>query len=209
VLVLVAPALGRQAPDKARGEAWAKVHPARIAVLRALQAIGLSAAGGMEAIGFATPADGSMQPSGYSLRLLEDLMPDDYAASLKAVVRQTFVVLGEKDELFDAETVRQAFLAARPAASVTIVPGLGHAALALSPAGHAAVLAALKGEAVESRPDPSDTDESRIAPPGYVAVPTPPQPEPPERHKPPQAGGPLRTPPGQVPADGAPLIPRQ
>jgi pimeloyl-ACP methyl ester carboxylesterase len=197
---LIAPALGRAAPEKARAETWAGVKTTRIAALKALNALGIHALDGLEVISFATPDDPRFRPNGYSHRLLADLLPDDYTVSLRNLVRRAHLLLGGEDQLFDAATLRAAFLAARPDISTLELPGIDHAGLILNPVSHAAILSVLGGETVENRPSTDDDDTRAPLPDSYL-------PKPPAGTQPPDPQRSLRGVP--PPPDGAPLMPKQ
>ena len=158
--VLVAPALGRGAPTtKSSGDPWAAPHIPRIIALSVLNRFGITLLDGLEAIRFAVPADaGDRQTPAYSFRMLKGMLPQDYVADLRGLVRPTVAVLAEKDELFDAATLRKALIDVRTEISVTTVPGIGHIALTMDPAGHAAIIDAIRGDNLENRPDLDDPD---------------------------------------------------
>lgn len=144
--LLLAPMLGPRAPTAREGEdPWARPHLPRIIALSILNRLGVTAFDGLEAIIYATrPGSEKVQTSRYSWRLLRSLLPGDYAALLAGAAGPVHVLIGEKDELFRAERYEATVKAARRDATVTVVPGLGHIALTLDPAGIEAIAAALR-----------------------------------------------------------------
>ncbi len=144
--LLLAPMLGPRAPTAREGEdPWARPHLPRIIALSILNRVGFTALDGLESIVYATrPGSETVQTSRYSWRLLRSLLPGDYAALLAGAASPVHVLIGEKDELFRAERFEATVKAARPDATVTVVPGLGHIALTLDPAGIEAIAAALR-----------------------------------------------------------------
>lgn len=144
--LLLAPMLGPRAPTAHGGvDPWARPHLPRIVALTILNRFGVTAFDGLEAIVYATaPGSDLVQAPRYSWRLLRSLMPGDYAALLAATPKPVHILVGEKDELFRAGRYAPAARAARPDVQVTVVPGLGHIALTLDPAGIEAIAEALR-----------------------------------------------------------------
>lgn len=161
--VLIAPALGRGAPTtKAARDPWAVPHIPRITALSLLNSMGITAFDGLEAIRFAVPANApAVLTPAYSFRMLKGMLPTDYADDLRRIVRPTIAVLAEKDELFDAATLRKTLNDVRTEISVTVVPGINHIGLSLDPAGHTAIVQAIRNENLEDRPEPDDSDGTK------------------------------------------------
>ena len=161
--VLIAPALGRGAPTtKSGGDLWAVPHIPRITALSVLNNFGITAFDGLEAIRFAVPANTpAVLTPAYSFRMLKGMLPSDYADDLRKIVRPTIAVLAEKDELFDAATLRKTLNDVRTEISVTVVPGINHIGLSLDPAGQTAIVQAIRNENLEDRPDPDDSDGTK------------------------------------------------
>ncbi|MBL8590943.1 MAG: alpha/beta fold hydrolase, partial [Methylobacteriaceae bacterium] len=144
--LLLAPMLGPRAPTARGGDdPWARPHLPRIIALSILNRLGVGAFDHLEAIAYAVPTGSERTQTGrYSWRLLRSLMPADYAADLAAAPRPVHVLVGADDQLFHADRYAPAVRAARPDARVDIVPGVDHIGLTLTPAGHAAIAAALR-----------------------------------------------------------------
>lgn len=175
--VFVAPALGRGAPTtRNEGDLWATPHVPRIVAISLLNRVGIHWFDGLEAIRFAVPPDsGKILTPSYSYRLLNAMLPVDYAADLKKSVRPMFAVMAEKDELFDQPTLRRTLMDVRPDISVSIVPGSSHIGLILEPAGMEAIARTIRGEGIEERPDELDSDGVRAPPLGEAPATQPPQ----------------------------------
>jgi hypothetical protein len=69
----------------------------------------------------------------------------DYQADLKAVRSPVAVLVGEKDELFEAGQFPATIGAVRSDVPVTILPGLTHIGLITDPGAVPAIAAAIRG----------------------------------------------------------------
>jgi len=72
--------------------------------------------------------------------------PADWEATIRAVRQPTVVLVGARDEAFDASRFAEAVAAAGRPVPVTLLPGTGHAALTLQPRALQAVVAAALAE---------------------------------------------------------------
>jgi pimeloyl-ACP methyl ester carboxylesterase len=81
----------------------------------------------------------------YSFRLMMAFGTRDYAADLRAAPSPIAVLVGEKDDLFDAKLFAPTVHAVRPDVPVTIVPGLGHIEMTTDPRAVPAIVAAIRG----------------------------------------------------------------
>ena len=144
--VLMAPALGGQAPTMKRGDdPWARPHIPRIIALSILNRLGVTALNGLEAIRYAVPPGSEQAQAGtYSYRLLYSLFPADYGASLKAAPKPLTLIVGERDELFDVKQFEPAVRPYRADVPIIVVPGVDHIHLSLDPAALAALVTALR-----------------------------------------------------------------
>ena len=145
--LLVSPALGASAPTMKTGkdDPWARPYIPRIVALSLLNRIGITAFDGLDAIAYAVaPGSEKIQAARYSWRLLKSMLPQDYRQALKNAPKPIKVVVGEKDELFRVDQFETAIKSQRPDATVTIVPGVNHIGMSVSPEGLDAVVAALK-----------------------------------------------------------------
>ncbi len=111
----------------------------RLIGLGLANAVGVHAFDSMPVLAFAVPEDSKVLTRTYSLRLLNNLLPTDYARSIDAVSRPMSVIIGDADEFSIASEVARAFAAARPAIPVEILPGVGHMGLLREPAAIAAI----------------------------------------------------------------------
>ncbi len=166
-LVMIGPALDRNAPTMTgdRVRRWAEPFTPRIVALEMLNSLGVRLFNHLPVIAYAIPREPVDPPltGTYSYRLLKAMLPEDHAAHLRGLVRPAFLVLGANDELFDAATLRTTVLAARRDVSVTLVPGVTHVGLVLAPPAQLAVIEAVLGRSVESRPGPPMDDSGAAA----------------------------------------------
>lgn len=133
-LLLLAPALGPDSgAQKASGEdPWAAPHIPRIVALTILNTLGISAFNHLEAIIYAAaPGVESNQAGRYSYALLMSMIPMRHRELFAKIRQPVDVLVGEKDELFDAPTLATIVNASRPDARMTIVPGSNHIELTL------------------------------------------------------------------------------
>ena len=87
----------------------------------------------------------------YSWLLMRAFGTRDYAEDVRNAQTPLAVVVGEKDELFDAEKFAPTLDAIKPEIPVTIIPGLSHTELTTDPSAVPAIIAAVRGGASESR----------------------------------------------------------
>lgn len=146
-VVLISPMLGYDAPTaRPVPSPWAKPYLPRIIALSILGKLGIHAFDGLPVIAFAVaPKDKAILTASYSYRLLLAFGTRDYAADLRDARAPIAVLVGSADELFIAERFPETVKAARPDATVTIVPGLGHIAMTTDPRAVPAILAAIRG----------------------------------------------------------------
>ena len=69
-----------------------------------------------------------------------------FAADLEAVPSRIAVLVGEKDELFNAELFAPTVLAVRADAKVTVIPGINHIELTTDPRAVPAIVASIRGQ---------------------------------------------------------------
>lgn len=105
----------------------------RLIGLGLANAAGVHAFDSLPVLGFAVPEDSPTLTRSYSLRLLKNLMPEDYVRSIGAVSRPMQVLIGDADEFSVASEVVRAFAAAHPAIPVKVLSGVGHMALVSAP----------------------------------------------------------------------------
>jgi pimeloyl-ACP methyl ester carboxylesterase len=145
-LVLISPQLGLRAPT-AKSRAWAQPFIPRIAALLILDRIGFHAFDYLPVIDFAIPQENAGWLTGhYSFRLLRAFYSADYGADLKAAQSPVSVLVGDKDELFDAKLFAPIVQAVRSDAPVRIVPELDHIEMTTDARAVPLIVAAIRGE---------------------------------------------------------------
>lgn len=147
-VVLVSPMLGPFAPTTRKGgtDRWASVFLPRIIALAILDRLGVHAFEHLPTLAFAIdPKRSDILTATYSYRLMMDFGTRDYAFDLRHAKVPLAVLVGGKDELFDADKYAPTVHAERPETPVTVVPGLDHVGMLLKPAAFAAELAAVEG----------------------------------------------------------------
>ena len=144
-LVLISPMLGARAPT-VKSRAWAKPFIPRILALLILNRTGIHAFDYLPVIAFAIPPEhADILTAQYSFRLLRAFYTADYAADLKAAPSPVSVLVGERDELFDAQLFAPTVQAVRPDAMVTVVPELNHIEMTTDARAVPAIVAAIRG----------------------------------------------------------------
>jgi non-heme chloroperoxidase len=123
------------------GAGWVGLALPRLLALSYLERWGMPWFQGLPVVHFATDAkaDDNRTPV-YSYRLLTGMqLKGDWRAALARIDRPTAVVVGSKDELFQAEQFQPLFAALNPRISVTVVPGFGHMDMITDPKACAAI----------------------------------------------------------------------
>ena len=144
--VLLSPMLGPRAPTARAGNPWVAVYLPRIIALVLLNRVGIHAFDGLPTLAFAiAPDNPGKLTTVYSFRLMQAFGTRDYAADLRNTQAPLAVLVGAKDELFDAEKFAPAVHAVRPEVPVTVVPELGHIAMTIDPRALPAIAAAVRG----------------------------------------------------------------
>jgi non-heme chloroperoxidase len=144
--LLLAPFLGANAPTtRTATHEWVGVSVPRIVALSMLGAFGARRLGHLPVIAFAIdPTAADRLTGAYSFRLWRNFAAhDDYAADLRAATQPLSVIVGERDELFDAHAYPPLLARVRPRTIVETVRHLGHITLTTSGAGISAIVAAL------------------------------------------------------------------
>lgn len=143
--VLTAPYLHHRAVTSrgAAGGGWASPYVPRIAVLAALDAVGIDTFADLPVIAFALrPEDPGTKT--YSYRLFRNFAPHhDWLADARHGPQHIVVIAGSADEVFRADRYAEAFAPAADHASVQLLPGLGHMAMVSDPTALAAITAAV------------------------------------------------------------------
>src|SRR5271170_3481626 len=139
--IMISPALPPRSPTiRPDTGGWVAVAKPRIIVLAMLNRLGVDRFNGLPIVAFATSAKASNLTSVYSFRLAVDFgAPRDYLAALGRSKKPTALLVGGSDELFFPDRFAPLLRPARPDLPITIVPGIGHIGMTVSPDGIAAV----------------------------------------------------------------------
>ena len=144
--VLLSPMLGARAPTYRSGEMWAKPFIPRIIALALPNRIGIHAFDHLTVLVFAIdPRRADILTSRYSWLLTRAFATSDYAADLRHASSPIAVLVGEKDELFDAAKFAPTIAAVRTDIPVTVIPGLSHIEMTTDPRAVPAIVAAVRG----------------------------------------------------------------
>lgn len=144
--VLLSPMLGPRAPTYRPTEAWATPYIPRIIALLLLNRVGIHVFDHLTVLAFAIdPKRADILTDHYSWLLTRDFATNDYAADLRNASCPIAVLVGEKDELFDAEKFAPTIAAVRIDIPVTVIPGLGHIEMTTDPRAVPAIAAAVRG----------------------------------------------------------------
>lgn len=145
--VLISPALYYKAPTVRPGVGgWVAPYVPRIIALAILDRLGIHALEGLPVLAFATqPGTEQKLVASYSYRLSKNFSPHrEYRKDIRDVTKPMAVLVGESDELFYPDKFAPEFQSVRADVPVTVVPGLGHIDMSLSPAAFRAITAALQ-----------------------------------------------------------------
>ena len=139
--IMISPALPPGSPTiRPDTGGWVSVAKPRIIVLALLNRLGIDGLNGLPIVAFATSPKAPNLTSVYSFRLAVDFgAPRDYLAVLGRSTKPAVLLVGGSDELFYPEAFAPLFEPARPDLPITIVPGIGHIGMTLSPQGIAAI----------------------------------------------------------------------
>jgi pimeloyl-ACP methyl ester carboxylesterase len=138
--------LGRRAPTYRPTEAWATPYIPRIIALLLLNRVGIHVFDHLTVLAFAIdPKRADILTDHCSWLLTRDFATNDYAADLRNASCPIAVLVGEKDELFDAEKFAPTIAAVRIDIPVTVIPGLGHIEITTDPRAVPAIAAAVRG----------------------------------------------------------------
>jgi alpha-beta hydrolase superfamily lysophospholipase len=140
--IMISPALPQNAPTvRPDTGGWVSVAKPRIIALAVLNRLGIDWFNGLPIVAFATPPKVTYLTSVYSFRLAVDFGAprEDYLTALGRSTKPAAVLVGGSDELFYPDRFAPLFQAARPNLPVTIVPGVGHIGMTVTPEGIAAV----------------------------------------------------------------------
>jgi pimeloyl-ACP methyl ester carboxylesterase len=139
--MMISPALPRGAPTlRPDAGGWVSVAKPRIIVLAILNRLGVDWFNGLPVVALATSPEAPNLTSVYSFRLAVDYgAPPDYLAALGRSTKPAALLVGGSDELFFSDRFAPLLKPARPDLPITVVPGIGHIGMTVTPQGIAAV----------------------------------------------------------------------
>jgi pimeloyl-ACP methyl ester carboxylesterase len=139
--IMISPALPPGSPTiRPDTGGWVSVAKPRIIVLALLNRLGVDWFNGLPIVAFATSPKAPNLTSAYSFRLAVDFgAPRDYLAGLGRSKKPAALLVGGSDELFFPDRFAPLLGSARPDMPITIVPGIGHIGMTVSPQGIAAI----------------------------------------------------------------------
>jgi non-heme chloroperoxidase len=139
--IMISPALPPGSPTiRPDTGGWVSVAKPRIIVLALLNRLGVDWFNGLPIVAFATSPKAPNLTSVYSFRLAVDFgAPRDYLAGLGRSKKPAALLVGGSDELFFPDRFAPLLGSARPDMPITIVPGIGHIGMTVTPQGIAAV----------------------------------------------------------------------
>ncbi len=144
--VMLSPMLGPFAPTYRQDQKYARPQLPRIFALLLLDRVGIHAFDHLTTLLLAIdPARSDILVGHYSWLLMRAFGTRDYAEDVRNAQIPLAVVVGEKDELFDAEKFAPTLDAIKPEIPVTVVPRLSHTELTTDPSAVPAILAAVRG----------------------------------------------------------------
>src|SRR5580704_9203190 len=119
---------------------WVSVAKPRIVALAILNRLGINWFNGLPVVAFATSPNAPNLTSVYSFRLAIDFgAPHDYLTALGRSKKPAALLVGGSDELFFPDRFAPLLKLARSDLPITIVPGIGHIGMTVTPEGIAAV----------------------------------------------------------------------
>src|ERR1700726_983869 len=139
--IMISPALPPGAPTLPPDTGgWVSLAKPRIIVLALLNRLGVDWFNGLPIVAFATSPKAPNLTSVYSFRLAVDFgAPRDYLAGLGRSAKPAALLVGGGDELFFPDRFAPLLKPTRPDLPITIVPGIGHIGMTVTPEGIAAV----------------------------------------------------------------------
>ncbi|HKM87692.1 MAG TPA: alpha/beta fold hydrolase [Xanthobacteraceae bacterium] len=139
--IMISPALPPGAPTLPPDTGgWVSLAKPRIIELAMLNRLGVHWFNGLPILAFATSPQAPNLTSVYSFRLAVDFgATRDYLAALGRSTKPAALLVGGSDELFYADRFAPLFSPVRSDLQITMVPGIGHIGMIVTPAGIAAV----------------------------------------------------------------------
>src|SRR6185437_4195883 len=141
--IMVSPALPPGAPTHRPNYGdWAGVAVPRIIALSLLNGIGIDWFNGLSIVAFGTSPNVKSLTSWYSFRLAINFAAPmrDYQTALQRSRKPVALLVGGSDELFYPDRFAPTLQPGRPDLLVSVVPGVGHIGMVVSPAAIATVV---------------------------------------------------------------------
>jgi non-heme chloroperoxidase len=150
--VLLSPMLGVRSPTYRHGQAWAKPDMPRIIALALLDRVGVHAFDHLTVLAFAIdPKRSDILTGHYSWLLTRAFATNDYAGDFRDASSPIAVLVGEKDELFDAAKFAPTIDAVRTDIPVIVIPGLTHVEMTTDSRAVPAIAAAVRGQSLPEK----------------------------------------------------------
>jgi non-heme chloroperoxidase len=147
--ILLSPYIAYNSPTvKPKNGGWADVSYSRIIGILLLGPAGEKLFGQLPVITFALdPRRAQNRTPQYSFRLLRNFSPHyHYESDILSVKKPLTVLVGEKDELFNANSFERLFTKFKPDTKVIIVPNMGHITLTTNLSGISVIANAIVHE---------------------------------------------------------------
>src|SRR5215471_6701236 len=144
--IMIAPALGYDAPTSRANSGWAQADVPRFIALAVLGKLGFHGADALPTLAFAVPPDPKMMlTERYSYRLMRSFYTRDFRQDITAANRPLALIAAGDDELMLSDQYQAAV---GPSVPVRVIPGVNHmAVLSASDA-----VAAIAGDVANYRP---------------------------------------------------------
>lgn len=150
--IMISPPLPPGAPTNRPGATITLTGP-RAAVLTALTRLGIDWFDGLPVVTFAGIENVPFLTTSYSFRLATDFAPPpDYVDALRRSTKPAALLIGGDDELFYADRYAPLLRPVRPDLRISMVPGVHHLGMVLTPAGIAAVRKAFLDHTADGPP---------------------------------------------------------
>jgi alpha-beta hydrolase superfamily lysophospholipase len=137
--IMIAPALGYDAPTSRANSGWAQADVPRFTALTLLGKLGFHGADALPTLAFAVPPDSKMRLTDrYSYRLMRSLYTRDFREDIMAANRPLALIAAGDDELMLSDQYQAAV---GPSVSVRVISGVNHMAVLSAPDAVAAIAA--------------------------------------------------------------------
>ena len=137
--IMIAPALGYDAPTSRANSGWAQADVPRFIALTLLGKLGFHGADALPILAFAVPPDSKMMLTDhYSYRLMRSFYSRDFRQDVMAANRPLALIAAGDDELMLSDQYQAAV---GPSVPVRVIPGVNHMAVLSAPDAVAAIAA--------------------------------------------------------------------